>query len=630
MNTWRFAATVVISALALTSAAALTIEADVQCQCPGYQYEPLQGPKPLLLLFGDALQLRWLADRADYAATWGFDGFLLGGMMSNQASDVWAADGEPATIGESDSTFQAARRANSACRSAGITRNFLLTSFSGQLPDWWDDTAWAKIHENFRQAARFARAAGFAGICIDSEYVGEQYHYQWPGYKYDHYTVAGLRRMARARMSQMAAAMYDEWPGMEFFLVHADDAPIAFEVLAGWIEEAARRSAPAGLHVGTESTYDTCNAAYILAHTIDRSRMVEQRLTPRARKYWRERCGLSPGGWPLRMDSDFDGVAFKRARLTVNQFRAMMAGLNMASAKYTWIFPAGPSWWQASEDEVKRYGISSSAALPPVHHLEEYQRIARTPEQVASPAMKRASKAARAMSISDPDALISSLGLRAIWTMQQPGNQMARALIPAGYRGLDWTARQVARIAGEEDLGLRPDVAKILRFVRNFSIIGPFSNERWQGHNRAYPPEHARDLNATYDGIAGPVRWQQVTVPDGQAYLDFTQIFKPKDWTVAYALCCVHSRTRRNAQIRLGTNDAMKLWFNGRLVAEWQHPNGRWAVVDDEVVPVTLPAGWSTILVKVPQTTGNWGMYLRISRPDGAPLKGINISAKPP
>lgn len=629
MKAWRLTVVVALLAAGAVDVPALTLEGEVQRQCKGYRYEPLEGAKPLLLMFSDGIKLDWLADRAGYAATRGFNGFLIGGIMSNQESNVWVADGDAASVGEADLTLQAARRANSACRQVGITHNFLLTSFSGRLPDWWDDAAWSKIHENFRQAARFAKAGGFAGICIDSEYVGEQYHYQWPGYKYDHYTTADLRRAARRRMSEMVAAMYDEWPDMEFFLVHADDAPIAFEVLAGWIEEAARRNAPGGLHLGTESTYDACNVAYILAHAIDRSRLVEQRLSPRAKQYWRARCGLSPGGWPLRMDSDFDGRAFKRARLSVQQFRAMMAGLNMASRKYTWIYPAGPTWWQASSEEVERYRLSSSAALPPVADLGEYYRIAAGGEQVSDDAMKQASQALRTMSIRDPDALIASLGLKPIWVMQHPDNQITRALVPADYHALDWTARQVERINNQEAKGLRPNVTRALGFVRTFSVIGPFSNERWEGHDRPYPPEQRVDLSASCEGIGGPVAWQQVIVPDGQGYLDFAQILKPKDWTVAYALCYVHSVEKQRAQIRAGTNDSMKLWFNGRLAAEWYDPNGRWAVVDDEVVPVTLPSGWSTILVKVAQTTGNWGMYLRITDEKGAPLRGIRVSARP-
>jgi len=85
--------------------------------------------------------------------------------------------------------------------------------------------------------------------------------------------------------------------------------------------------------------------------------------------------------------------------------------------------------------------------------------------------------------------------------------------------------------------------------------------------------------------------------------------------------------TAQRAEIRTGTNDAIKMWFNGRLVADYQTANGRWAIADDDIVPVTLPSGWSTILVKVAQTVGNWGMYLRITDQNGVPLKGIRVSA---
>ena len=630
MITWRLMLAAAIAMAFLPAAHALPKGSDIQKNCAGYRYEPLDGPKPFLLSYPDGITPEWLVDHADRAAQMGFNGILIGGIMSNQTSDVWAADGDPSTTGEADATFQTARRANLACRRAGITQNLLLVAFTGELPDWWDDPAWQKIHGNFRQAARFARAAGFAGIAIDSEYVGEQYQYRWPGYTYDHYTVADLRRMARLRMAQMAAAMYDEFPQMVLFLVHGVDSPIPDAMCGGWVEEAARRDAPGGVHLATEGTYDTCNASFTLAEAIHHFRVVEQALSPKARSYWRKRCGLSPGGWPLQVDRDFDGKAFKRARSSPEQFRAMMAGLNMASARYTWIYPNGPSWWQATEEEVKQYHLSTSTSLPTVPDVESYYSIARSAEQVADPTMKRASRALRTMTIGDPDALMASLGFRVVRMIGHPNNQVWRGLIPADYHDMDWAARQADRMAADEDMGRHPNVTSLFGLVHDFSVIGPFSNDRWLGHARAYPPEQTIDLNATYEGTAGPVRWQQVAVPDEQGYLDFPQLMKPKDWTVAYALCYVHSDTSQQAQIRTGTNDAIKLWFNGRLLLDYQTPGGRWAIMDDDITSVTLPAGWSALLVKVAQTTGNWGMYLRITDLKGAPLPGITVAAKKP
>ena len=618
-----------LALLMAAPASALTAHGDLQSRCAGYHYQALPGSKPFLLMYNDGTPLKWFAEHPERAAALGMDGWLIGGIMSDQTSDVWAADGDPRSVGDADATLQIAQRANAACRRVGITHNFLEINFTGELPDWWDDLAWSKINDNFRQAARFARAAGFAGMCIDSEYVGDQYRYQWPGYTYDHYTAADLRRMARTRMSQMAGAMYDEFPQMEFFLVHSADQPIAFELAAGWIEEAARRNAPGGIHIATEGSYDACSAAFILAQVVAHSRRIEEHLGPRARTYWRKRCGMSPGGWPLRMDSNFDGKTFKRATLDVAQFRAQMAGLNMASRKYTWIFSAGPSWWQASAEEVKQYNLPASVALPAVPHLEEYYRIAATAEAVADPAMLRASRALRTMNIDDADALIAPLGLRAIWIMLQPFNQLSRDLVPATDHRWDWTSAQLGRLAADDDLGRRPDVTPIFDFARDFSVIGPFSNERWQGHNRVYPPEEPIDLGATCQGMAGPVTWQKTTVPEGQGYLDFVEIMKPKDWTVAYALVYVHSPRRQRAQIRTGSNDAIKLWFNGRLMYQHQSPGGRWAVVDDDIVPVTLPAGESVILAKVAQTTGRWGLYLRLTDEAGRPLENVTMTPRP-
>jgi len=624
----RLLLAVALATSALGPAAALTVERDLQSRCDGYTYEPFEGTPPLRLMFDGRIRVNWLADHADYAAGLGFDGILIGGIMDNQGSDVWSADGSSRSVGEDDATLQDARRANAACRRAGLTHNFIKTAFTGKLPGWWDDLGWSKIHSNYRQAARFARAAGFVGICIDSEYVGEQYHYLWPDYTYDTYTAADLRAKVRSRAAELAAAMYDEFPDMEFFLVHADDAPLAWELLAGWVEEAARRDAPGGVHLGTEGTYTACSVAHILAHVIDRIRLTAEVLSPQARAYWRERCGVSPGGWPMWFGDD-DDHAVRTPRVTARQFRAMMAGFDMAAAKYQWVYPAGATWWCASAEEIERYGLSEEAAGPLLPDMDAYYRGLRTREQVADPVLLRAGRAARAMDVPDADALLASLGRRAMWSLFHPDNQITRALVAADDHRLDWTAEQVERIYQERARDLRPNITDIFGLARDFSIIGPFDNTGWQGHDRVYPPEKGAVLDAAYEGMAGRVSWRQVTVPDGQGFLDFADYFTPTDWTVAYALCFVHSPKEQPAQIRTGANDAVKVWFNGRLVCDVQDDEGRWAAIDDDVVPVTLPAGRSTILVKVAQTTGRWAMCLRVTDAEGRPLDDVTLAAAP-
>jgi hypothetical protein len=224
-----------------------------------------------------------------------------------------------------------------------------------------------------------------------------------------------------------------------------------------------------------------------------------------------------------------------------------------------------------------------------------------------------------------------------VWLYSENMNWWLNKNIPPGLEEAVVSARE--KLARGQPLGFdvsrmiaraRERETKQLNLVRDFNVIGPFNNERWLGHARVYPPEEKIDLSATYEGLTGPARWQQVTLREGQGYLDFTRIMQPKDWTVAYALCYVHSKTRQQAQIRTGTNDSIKLWLNGRLLLDYQAAEGRWAIIDDDITPVTLPAGWSTILVKVAQTTGNWGMYLRISDLKGAPLPGITVAARRP
>ena len=114
----------------------------------------------------------------DTAAEWkatGFDGFLFSGIMRNWSDDIWAADGDSATRGTDDSTFQRIKHCNDACRAQSITDNFIKVAFYKHVPLWTDDAAWGAIARNFREAARFAKMSGCRGIALDIEYVSEQY-----------------------------------------------------------------------------------------------------------------------------------------------------------------------------------------------------------------------------------------------------------------------------------------------------------------------------------------------------------------------------------------------------------------------------------------------------------------------
>jgi hypothetical protein len=133
---------------------------------PGVSYGTAAGfdlPKTILFSVGpDEI----IAD----AAAWrerGVSAFFLDFVARDWSSDIWATDGEPWTIGASDKTFQKAKQATAVARRLG-SEVFLKIAFDHPF-EWFNDVAWTRIENNFRQFAIFARESGCHGLALDIE-----------------------------------------------------------------------------------------------------------------------------------------------------------------------------------------------------------------------------------------------------------------------------------------------------------------------------------------------------------------------------------------------------------------------------------------------------------------------------
>jgi len=181
-------------------------------------------------------------------------------------------------------------------------------------------------------------------------------------------------------------------------------------------------------------------------------------------------------------------------------------------------------------------------------------------------------------------------------------------------------AREYLRKLNEETLS---HLGQDMGLVTSWWLIGPFDNAGWKGHSKAYPPEHHIDLKGEYQGVTGPVRWRRYKAPDGQSYVDLAAVMKPKDWVCAYGLTYVDSPTARRVQLRVGSNDSVAIFLNGKKVHD--HQIDRQALVDQDVVPVDLQAGRNTILIKIGQTGFAWGFFFRITDMNGDRLTDLRF-----
>jgi len=164
-----------------------------------------------------------------------------------------------------------------------------------------------------------------------------------------------------------------------------------------------------------------------------------------------------------------------------------------------------------------------------------------------------------------------------------------------------------------EQLGFPPESA--------WYVIGPFENSDNEGFDTVYPPEEEIDLDAEYESVYGATNWERWAdgTPDG--FVDFQYMFEPEEWVVSYAWTTVTSEETRQVQLRVGSDDDVKVWLNGEEVLS--RKVARAASPDQDVVTVTLNKGENQLLVKVCNREMRWGFYLRFTDLNGKSLQDL-------
>ncbi|NUM56606.1 MAG: hypothetical protein HUU46_23495 [Candidatus Hydrogenedentes bacterium] len=568
---------------------------------PGLTYGPdTSGQLPKTLLY--SVTVDELAAEVEDWVEHGYGGFFLTGIAGEWSTDIWGVDGAPWTIGESDATFQKASGAVAKARALGADV-FLTTAFSHPF-EWFNDTAWQRIEHQFRQLAIFARDLGCTGLAIDIEYVWQQYHFVWEGYDYNGYTRAGLVKKIRDRMTNVATAMYDEFPGMVLLTLPESSMSLGSHIQAAWIEVAARRDAPGGVHLCTEYTYRRPNARFMLGHAWMNTELMHRQLSESAFAYWQRTGSIAEGIWVFGDDpEDYHGTPPSLA-----EFRQAFAASLMVGRKYNWIYSHNVRPWFLGRDREKY-----SSAEP----LDGYIDVVRKREVISGAQYTATAASLRTLQLRDygPD-----LGLAIVPTFAGPREELEVNLMPADVyqRSPIHRNRDTLFALGFEIYqGKEVDARDALHTQMDWLFAGPFPNADGEGHEKAYAPEVD----------PAKVEWQRFDAPTSQATVNLAGMYQPSDDVCAYALCYLRSDAKRDIQIRLGANDTWKLWLGSKLVADC-HDVGR-IVYDREILPLGIDQGVTPLLLKVCNQKKDWGFVLRICDTEGKPIEGLTVSTQP-
>ncbi len=568
---------------------------------PGITYgpgDPAQLPKTLLY----SVTVDELAADAEEWVKHGYGGFFLTGIAGEWSTDIWGVDSAPWTIGASDATLQKVKDAVAKSRTLGADV-FLTTAFSHPF-EWFNDTAWQRIEHQFSQLAIFARDSGCTGLAIDIEYIWQQYHFNWEGYDYKGYTREDLVTTIRDRMTRVAAAMYDEFPDMVLLTLPESSMSLGSHIQTAWLEEAARRDAPGGVHLCTEYTYRRPNARFMMGHAWMNTELLHRRLSESAFAYWQRTGSIAEGIWVFGDDPD----DYHGAPPNLAEFQQAFAASLMAGRKYNWIYSHTFRPWFLGREREKYTGADP---------LDAYIDVIKKREIITDTRYVDASKSIRALALRD---YASDLGLSVVPTFAGPREELEVNLMPADvYRlsPIHQNSDRLFRLGYDVYNGKTVDVRAALATQTDWKLAGPFPNAEGKGHDEAFTPETDRSA----------AKWNAYTAPANRATINLASIFQPSDDACAYALCYIKTDKARDVQIRLGANDTWKLWLGDTLLRDCRDV-GR-IIYDREIISAHIEKGVTPLLLKVCNGKKDWGFVLRVTDANGEPIKDVILSAAP-
>jgi len=176
--------------------------------------------------------------------------------------------------------------------------------------------------------------------------------------------------------------------------------------------------------------------------------------------------------------------------------------------------------------------------------------------------------------------------------------------------------REAARCLRE--MGVDLQLAAQRGCLTNWWVLGPFPNRERATKNDFVPVGERIDLAKTVQDGDQTLAWKYAPVDDPMGLLDFERTVARMDNCGAYAYAEIESDRDQDVLLKIGSDDSVFCWLNGRLVHAWDGNRG-WGE-DQDIVEAHLNVGTNTVLCKVINGGAQWSLSVRITDPDGKPF----------
>jgi alpha-galactosidase len=194
-----------------------------------------------------------------------------------------------------------------------------------------------------------------------------------------------------------------------------------------------------------------------------------------------------------------------------------------------------------------------------------------------------------------------------------------KTLVPTGGKAFGAVDAKSLRRSWDETHARR-----VVDYILNWHVIGPFRDATPQTisldlttpveSDFARSVDGSVDLSKTYsNGSGAALAWMKATARR-KGNVNFDDTIGRHEFAVAYAYTEIESVHPRDAELRCGSDDGIRIWLNGKLVHD--HEVRRGFAPDSDKVLVHLKAGRNCILVKVDNFRSGWGFGVAIPKPN--------------
>ncbi len=165
--------------------------------------------------------------------------------------------------------------------------------------------------------------------------------------------------------------------------------------------------------------------------------------------------------------------------------------------------------------------------------------------------------------------------------------------------------------------------------IADWATIGPYPSYGGAAMARLVGPEEPGcEEGCPLDGR--PMTWIERPGIGAHGYVNLRACFEERTDVVAFLRTYVQASPDEPTAValRAGGGDGLRIEVDGQTVID---DDARRTPQPDQVVAgAMLAPGWNEIRVKAGQEGGAWGLYLRLTTPDGHRLPHLETSAAPP